>query len=536
MKMDLKWLLISFLTMSFATFYAEELPAFNHEFSQQNIQLFPYAKKIDAMIQYTQVTNTPVGGQVQIQMDLRRYSKQKGIIWIKVSHRKEEGRKDSIQRFFPFQGTFFSQSVDLPFGEGLYEVEVFVASTDSVSSYYPLAKWTLLHMGKPNLPIQTGLAAIREGLTWEAPMISQTDAATFPVKIKVNNPELSTILLQVQKGSQIWKRLLYPKDGSLQLEVPYLFGSGSYQIQLLVPTEADPTRYEEMIRFSPQTKANLVSSPIQFYQPAEEIGLDISQPMVGGETLGDRYLVEAMLHRPVDIETTPFLVLEMTKGEDRSYFYLPIKDQKVSEQVILRFGEGEYTMRLLQADLKTSPTNQLHLLPLAEWRIESRQNSDRRDLLPQQGIESEHSRIVKLASTITKNVQTNRDKAYQIYEYVATHIVYDGQKVATSTFDWQASAIQTLQDQKAMCQGYTFLAVALLRASKIPARVVEGTVSGVAHAWGEAWLDGKWVPFDTTWGAGYLTQSGVFQTNYQKEYFDPSVHHFRDHQRLRVVY
>ncbi|WP_044642031.1 transglutaminase domain-containing protein [Risungbinella massiliensis] len=526
MKMDPKWLLISFLTMSFATFYTEELPAFNHEVSQQNIYLFPYAKKIGTSIQYTQAVN-----QVQIEMELSRYPKKEGIIWIKVS---QQDRDESIQRFFTVQGGRFSQAIDLPFGEGLYEIEVF--ASNSTTSYYPLAKWTISHSGKRGLPIQTGLTAIREGLSWEVPTMNQMNESTFPIKIKVANPTLSSILLQVQKGSQIAKRLLYLKGGSLELEVPYLFGAGTYQIQLLAPTEADSTRYEEMIRFSPQTTADFVANPIQFYQPAEEIGLDILQPTVGGEEIGEKFLVDAVMHRPVDLQATPFLVLEVSKGKDRSYSYLPIREKKVSEQAILRFGEGKYTIRLLKPDLLMTPTNQLHLLPLAEWIIESKQNPDKRDLLPQQGIESDHAEIIKLATMITKHAKSSREKAYRIYEYVATHIAYDMQKASAPIFDWRSSAIQTLQDQKATCQGYTYLAVALLRASQISARVVEGTVVGVPHAWGEVWLDGKWVPFDATWGAGYLTQSGIFHADYKKEYFDPSETSFRDHQRLRVVY
>jgi transglutaminase-like putative cysteine protease len=62
-----------------------------------------------------------------------------------------------------------------------------------------------------------------------------------------------------------------------------------------------------------------------------------------------------------------------------------------------------------------------------------------------------------------------------------------------------------------VCQDFTHVALALLRARGIPARYVSGylhpsstaqpgqAVAGQSHAWVEAWV-GDWVPFDPTNG------------------------------------
>ena len=56
------------------------------------------------------------------------------------------------------------------------------------------------------------------------------------------------------------------------------------------------------------------------------------------------------------------------------------------------------------------------------------------------------------------------------------------------------------------CTEHAVLLCALMRSQKIPARIVVGFIyvpdpaSFVPHMWTEAFLDGKWMPFDSTRG------------------------------------
>ncbi len=71
-----------------------------------------------------------------------------------------------------------------------------------------------------------------------------------------------------------------------------------------------------------------------------------------------------------------------------------------------------------------------------------------------------------------------------------------------------ATAAEVAQHLEGDCTEHAVLLAALLRARKIPARVVAGLVyyppeQGFAyHMWNEAWLNKRWVPLDATLGRG----------------------------------
>lgn len=99
------------------------------------------------------------------------------------------------------------------------------------------------------------------------------------------------------------------------------------------------------------------------------------------------------------------------------------------------------------------------------------------------------------------------DLARAVVETVHSRLRYErGATTVTST------ATDALRAGAGVCQDFTHLALALLRARGIPARYVSGylhpsseaevgaTVAGQSHAWIEAWV-GDWAAFDPTNGS-----------------------------------
>lgn len=112
-------------------------------------------------------------------------------------------------------------------------------------------------------------------------------------------------------------------------------------------------------------------------------------------------------------------------------------------------------------------------------------------------------------------------------------------------FKWDDSALKTLELKSGVCQDYAFLAIALLRASDIEARFVEGKAGagllsrgllGARHAWVEANIDENWLTMDPTWGAGYI-ENDQFVAKFNEAYFDPNMEEFdKTHARTGVAY
>ncbi|MCX7982916.1 MAG: transglutaminase-like domain-containing protein [Syntrophales bacterium] len=129
-------------------------------------------------------------------------------------------------------------------------------------------------------------------------------------------------------------------------------------------------------------------------------------------------------------------------------------------------------------------------------------------LKPTALVQSDDSRIKKLADELTKGVTTEYDAVQRIVSWVVDHVKY-------VTPPPHYDALYTLESGQGNCQNYSHLSAALLRAVGIPTRIVNGVTlnkpldvkweRGILtfkmgqgrHSWIEVWFpDLGWVPFD----------------------------------------
>ena len=123
-------------------------------------------------------------------------------------------------------------------------------------------------------------------------------------------------------------------------------------------------------------------------------------------------------------------------------------------------------------------------------------------------VQSDHPRIRSLARELTKGVAAEFDAVQRLISWVVDHLSYVSPPL-------KYDALYALESGKGNCQNFSHLSAALLRASGIPVRIINGiTLSrpldvawqqGVMtlkmgqgrHSWIEVWFpDLGWVPFD----------------------------------------
>lgn len=115
-------------------------------------------------------------------------------------------------------------------------------------------------------------------------------------------------------------------------------------------------------------------------------------------------------------------------------------------------------------------------------------------------------RIVVLSNQICAGHTSDYEKARAIYDWMAENIVYDfpyyyGEKETVTIFPEEV-----LDSKLTICDGYSRLTQALLQAQGIPALRVIGPATGritdvgEIHAWNMAYVDGRWIYIDSTWG------------------------------------
>ncbi|WP_158082512.1 pseudomurein-binding repeat-containing protein [Methanobrevibacter arboriphilus] len=131
--------------------------------------------------------------------------------------------------------------------------------------------------------------------------------------------------------------------------------------------------------------------------------------------------------------------------------------------------------------------------------------------------EVNNANIKSLASQLTAGLTTDLAKATAIFNYVRDKISY------SFYYNTAKGAVGTLNAKSGNCVDQTHLLIALLRASGIASRYVNGEVtftqSGrLGHVWAEVYIDGKWVIADTTSSSNSLGKVNNWNTN------NPTIH------------
>lgn len=168
-------------------------------------------------------------------------------------------------------------------------------------------------------------------------------------------------------------------------------------------------------------------------------------------------------------------------------------------------------------------------------------------------VQSEDPMIVALAQFITGAEDSDLDKSRAIHTWVVDNISYDQaaakKRIAGIQDDSKQDASSVLKDRLAVCEGYADLVAAMHRAVGIPAKVSVGKfyyfkaslypilkrinhlpdVSSVNnyHAWNEIYINGKWIPMDSTSDSGYSGGSEWKRSpTLIEEFFNPDLGYF----------
>jgi hypothetical protein len=109
--------------------------------------------------------------------------------------------------------------------------------------------------------------------------------------------------------------------------------------------------------------------------------------------------------------------------------------------------------------------------------------------------------------TLTAGKASDPDKINAVYESIVTSFRYDDDlaaQITSGALRTYVPVIDTVYNAKrGICYGYSAVFGGALRSQGIATRMVMGYVpelgnGTILHAWNEVWMDGKWVPVDTT--------------------------------------
>lgn len=156
-------------------------------------------------------------------------------------------------------------------------------------------------------------------------------------------------------------------------------------------------------------------------------------------------------------------------------------------------------------------------------------------------VNKQSERITAMSNQICAGLDSDYDKAKAVYEWVAANIEYDYEYFYGRKENVITSAEGVLDSRLTVCAGYSRLTQALLQAQDIPTLYIVGRVTDVRtpvtvifdidHAWNMAFVEGRWIYMDSTWGrpgkydeaTGELVDAG---STYDPTRFDPTTLNF----------
>jgi len=118
---------------------------------------------------------------------------------------------------------------------------------------------------------------------------------------------------------------------------------------------------------------------------------------------------------------------------------------------------------------------------------------------PSEGLVKVSERVAALAARLASDARTPLDVVHRFVDFLADELTLGGTHY--DRLDRRAPLDSVLEVGWFDCQLASALFVALCRARGIPARLVSGILllpaTPAGHYWAEAWIDGRWLPFDS---------------------------------------
>lgn len=203
------------------------------------------------------------------------------------------------------------------------------------------------------------------------------------------------------------------------------------------------------------------------------------------------------------------LKVQITLNEE-TYTY-DLNQVQEYEVYPLQMGNGTYGVQVFQQVEGTSYS------PVYYTEVEVEMpDTDRVFLYPSQYVwYTNDKNAVKLSFDLCAELDSDKEKAERLYNYIVNLLTYDHEKAATVEKGYLPDVDATLRERKGICFDYSALFAAMLRAQDIPVRLAIGYVQpdNIYHAWNQVYLDGEWVWMDSTFGP----KSAYTEDNYTKE-------------------
>jgi Transglutaminase-like superfamily len=501
----------------------------NKEEEKEKLELLPYAKEVEASLSSPTYKEFTANSTVLVKGKAEKYSRFKSdYVWIKVRSEKDSPGGREFSYYAPIKEGKFEQKVQLFIGKGNYSVKVSVPSDTTEDYFYDIAEFDVENVN-PEVKRDVALtkSALDHGLVLKNSINGYMERdGSIELEGLVEDTSVEQLMVELKKESDSTKIMIQVENGKFSKKIPLYYGKGVHEVQIMTPKEGMTDFYSEAANLYVKNLSSASYEPINYSSAYKEKGFNLKTPEVGGEKTDLTYKIKGSIDSSgKDANKTDVVFVQTKKDNLKAMYAIPVNNNGFEGEFFLRFGPGKYEVSVMAPDFTLTNGYVQHFVGVAGFTVENTNTKDQRFTLPSRGIQSDAPAIQALAKKITMNKETEKEKALAVYEYVAKNVSYDVDKLNNRTFEFDDSALKTLEEKKGVCQDFSYLAIALLRASGMETQMVTG-YAGQNHAWVETKVDGRWLTMDPTWGSGYL-QNNKFVPKFTMDYFDPKPAEFQ---------
>lgn len=512
--------------------------------TEKPIKLYDYAKEIGASItkptseEFSVKSSFVLSGKIEDAELDDRYA------WINVS----DPDSNVLHYYIPIKDGEFQQKIKLFAGKGEYNVRVSLPDKDQEEHSRDVAELNVTNESdKITRDVEMTLTGLKSGLQLKQPKTGYAEAKQFlHLSGKVDSKYNGQYLLikgvkEEDDESEPWQIMAPVKDGTFNADFPLHYGKGESTIKVMVPDPDRDNYYLEAAILAAKNTSSERTKPIEYYDAYYDKKFQLNEPKSSDLKAGQAFHISGTYDMHTDHNSKINQLIVTTKKKDsddddmEASYLVPAQNGQFDGDFWLRFGPGKYKVTVNIPVNLDDPDSHYKYQGIATFHVQS-DAKDQRNLLPSQGIQSDAPKIKDLSQKLTKGKGSKRKKSKAIYKYVSKNVAYDVKKWHKDLFEVDDSALKTLKTKDGVCQDYSYLTVALLRAAGIESRAVTGSANLERHEWVEAKINGDWVLMDPTWGAGYVDDD-KFTFKYNDKYFDPNLKQFKkDHSRGEIVY
>jgi len=248
-------------------------------------------------------------------------------------------------------------------------------------------------------------------------------------------------------------------------------------------------------------------------------GVTITYPSATTFSADGFFTIEGSVNNPTAFNYARVLVEKTGVSGLQTEYY--VRDN-FKQRIWLRFGSGEYTVKVYGLNSITTSSNLgaegditgvNHSSSSITFNVTNTRNdgksadgstADRRFIYPSYVVQSDDFRIINLASDLTFGLTDSTEKIRALHDYITSNTSYDYNSTVSGNRKKQDALTvigtryyeDTLYPDGhffAVCEGYSNLFAALVRASGFEIRYV----SGNSHGWNNVYLNG-WKLVDVT--------------------------------------